>query len=130
MENSKKEMFEKLELVYSFADKIINEENGNCLECGKCCNFNTNGMRLYIFTLERMYLEEKYGQMSLVNGNCKALVDNKCSIHNFRPLGCRTQFCDKTFDTLYEQCAKKIHEIEKEHGIQYFYGNAFLPPEI
>jgi len=118
--------FEELEKIYAQVEALLKQEKISCQCCGKCCNFSTNGMRLYIFHLERLYLLARLGHpLSLKQGKCIGQKENLCSIHPYRPLGCRTQFCTHTFQEIYENFAKKIQEIEASYNIQYDYSEAF-----
>ncbi len=112
--------------LYAQVDAQIQSESVCCRQCGKCCDFRTNGFRLYTLELERILILQKTGSgLELIDGKCSALRDGKCSIHPVRPLGCRTQFCEACFDDLYEQTKEKIQHIEKRASISYDYTDTF-----
>ncbi|NUM33898.1 MAG: YkgJ family cysteine cluster protein [Candidatus Brocadiae bacterium] len=118
--------FEELEKIYTEVEALLKQQTIVCHCCGKCCDFSKNGMRLYIFRLERLYLLSKLGSpLSLKDGKCSGQNQNLCSLHKYRPLGCRTQFCTHTFQEIYEIFAKKIQEIEIKYNIEYEYAEAF-----
>ena len=98
-----------------------------CKCCGKCCNFATNGMRLYIYHIERLYGQIKHNRPFTLkeDGSCYFQKNNLCSVHSSRPLGCRTQFCTATLQDLYEKYAKQIEALELKYNISYEYANAF-----
>ncbi len=125
MEN-RSNAFQELEELYKDVETRISQKGVNCQCCGECCNFLTNGMRLYIFHLERLYLQGKLGKnLTLEEGKCSGQQKKLCSIHEWRPLGCRTQFCSNTLQEIYEFFADKIKEIESRYGIEYDYSEAF-----
>ena len=118
--------FDALLALYRELDEAIEAAHPNCDQCGTCCNFDTNGMRLYIFSVERMLLRSRLGDdMCLVDGVCSGCQDRLCTIHEIRPLGCRTQFCHETFQDIYESFRLKIMAIEEEYRIPYHYQDAF-----
>ena len=70
--------------------------DSKCLECrGKCCS---GKIEVYMFdeiyhvdTLVCDDPDNKYNRlMKLINNNCIALVDGKCSIYEKRPAICQT----------------------------------------
>ncbi len=118
--------FNELEEIYRQVDTEISAEKVICHQCGKCCNFWENGMRLYIYNLEREYIKKHFPNMLHLNSGCCGAQEKKlCKAHLIRPLGCRTQFCSKTLQEIYEKYAYKIREIEKKYNIIYEYSEAF-----
>ena len=124
--NSLKSAFEELEKIYAQVEDILKDEKVCCQCCGKCCDFSSNGMKLYIYHIERLYFLEKSGfPLTLSQGKCIGQKERLCSVHEYRPLGCRTQFCTHTFQEVYETFARKIQEIEKKYAVEYDYAEAF-----
>ena len=118
--------FIELEKIYQSIDAEIQKHTVECQMCGKCCNFSINGMRLYIFHIEKLYLQSRLGKsLSLKAGCCSGQQGNICISHQYRPIGCRTQFCTHTFQDIYEKYAKKIAKLEENHNIPYAYQDAF-----
>lgn len=68
----------------------------DCIGCGKCCN----NKWLVKLTIQKEI--DMFGD-SVVFGNyiwtneCQFLVDNKCSIHENKPLKCKEYYCEKHF---------------------------------
>ena len=122
----KESAFSELEKIYQSVDAEIQNHTIECRMCGKCCNFSTNEMRLYIFQIERLYLQSRLGKkLSLRSGCCSGQQGNTCDIHQYRPIGCRTQFCTYTFQDIYEKYAREIAKLERRHDIPYIYQDAF-----
>jgi len=118
--------FEELRQIYAAADREIAAASAQCQQCGGCCNFDRNGMRLYIYALERIHLEFICGKgLELCHGVCSGQNQTLCHIHAIRPLGCRTQFCTITLQEIYEKYAQKIRALEQKYKIDYDYSNAF-----
>lgn len=119
--------FIALEQIYHLADQEIEAHQVQCNCCGQCCDFDHNGMRLYIYHIERLYLQHKRQGQGLVlqNGRCCAQQQSLCGIHSIRPLGCRTQFCSITLQEIYEKYAAQIKLLEQKYGILYAYSEAF-----
>ena len=92
----------------------------------ECCNFSTNGMRLYIYHIEELYSMEKINNLIHCNKAFVVFKDNLCTSHIYRPLGCRTQFCTITLQDIYEQYAHQIILLEQKYNIDYEYKEAFL----
>ena len=116
----------KLAEFYAQVDEQIKNEPVRCRQCGECCDFRTNGFRLYTLELERaLILRETGRSLELCDGKCSALKDGRCSIHPVRPLGCRTQFCDECVDEIYERAKERIQQMERECNISYAYRDTF-----
>ncbi|HON45564.1 MAG TPA: YkgJ family cysteine cluster protein [Planctomycetota bacterium] len=119
--------FQELESIYEDLESELAKLHVKCQCCGECCNFSTNGMRLYIYHIEELYGMEKNQQpYTLQQGICCFQKDNLCTSHIYRPLGCRTQFCTITLQDIYEQYAHQIILLEQKYNIDYEYKEAFL----
>jgi Fe-S-cluster containining protein len=106
------------------ANKAI---SGNCLACGKCCDFEHFGHRLYVTTPEMTYFVEKLGSAhikQIEGGRCCYQVDGKCSVHAYRFSGCRIFCCKGGSDfqsELTESALKKFKALCDELQIPYRY---------
>jgi Fe-S-cluster containining protein len=95
---------------------------GKCLACGKCCDFESYGHKLFVTTPEMIYFVEKIGKTDVIvseakqsqaleieklprrpgssgllimtSSRCPYQVEGKCSVHAHRFSGCRI-FCCK-----------------------------------
>jgi len=59
-------------------------------------------------------------------GGCPFQIDNLCTIHAIRPLGCRLYYCDPTWRPWQEALAERTHaairDLHRAHHIEYRYG--------
>jgi Fe-S-cluster containining protein len=100
---------------------------GQCDACGKCCDFEQYGHRLFVTTPEIIYFVEKFGRANIkqmAEGRCCYQVDGKCSVYAYRFSGCRI-FCCKGnagFQSeLTEAVIKKFKVLCAELQIPYRY---------
>ena len=81
--------------IYREADAALAAAGCECRACGRCCDFAANDYVLYASLLESDLVIDKAGRRpELIAGRCcfqDAL--GRCTIHAWRPLGCRTFFC-------------------------------------
>ena len=63
---------------------------------------------------------------SRARGDCPYLVGTLCSVHEIKPLACRTYYCDPTAQdwqqALTERLLAKLRELHDRHAIEYRYG--------
>lgn len=117
--------------VYDRLDSKIkgnSESAGNCDACGKCCDFESFGHRLYVTTPEIIYLAEKLGRKNIKpmpNSKCPYNnAEGKCGIHENRFAGCRIFQCKGNSDLqsqLSEEAIKKFKSICREFDVPYRY---------
>ena len=119
----------KVAEVYDWIDSSIREEKSGaiCSQCGKCCDFESYGHRLFVTTPEIIYLTEYLGKENIKpmpTGRCPYNIENKCTIHKFRFAGCRIFNCkaDEDFQSqLSESAIKKFKEICNNSNTPYKY---------
>ncbi len=116
--------------IYNWIDKQIGAnatENNRCDGCGKCCDFEKFGHKLYITSPELIYFKAKVGMGNLKTmpaGVCPYQSNNKCTAHKYRFAGCRIFFCkaDEDFQSkLSEEAILKFKEICKKENLPYEY---------
>ncbi|MSR44166.1 MAG: YkgJ family cysteine cluster protein [Phycisphaerales bacterium] len=102
-----------------------------CLASGKCCHFQEHGHLLAVTGLEAMWVwrkERTTGSRDAVRramhgGRCVYLSGTLCSIHENRPSGCRSYFCDRGDGAwqsiLSESIHRAIRAIHDEHEVPY-----------
>jgi hypothetical protein len=125
-----KEIVKRVEAIYKWLDEQIaahQEAAGVCDACGKCCDFETFGHRLFVTTPEMFFFAEKIGSKNLkqmTTGRCCYQVENKCTAYDYRFAGCRI-FCCKgnvRFQSdLTEAVIKKFKTLCDEFKIPYRY---------
>ena len=100
---------------------------GVCEACGKCCDLDSFDHRLFVTTLELMYLAAKIGAENIKQmptGRCPYNVSGKCAIYEYRFAGCRIFCCraDADFQSrLSESVLAKFKSICTEFQIRYRY---------
>ena len=117
---------DELLALYAELDSELAELQATCAACGRCCDFSTHGEVLYASGLERQVLAlagpPPDGPAPHV---CPYLSAGKCAARPFRPLGCRTYFCEKQAGVqgqrLYERCRARIAALSRRAGIEWDY---------
>jgi Fe-S-cluster containining protein len=124
----------ELEAVYDEVRRETERVKPVCVASGKCCRFEEYGHRLYVTGLEAAYtlarlptaLTHDVLDASRSGGGCPFQIDNLCSVHTIKPLGCRTYYCDKNAQEwqkdLTERMLEKIRAIHDRHALEYRYG--------
>ncbi|MDD5328338.1 MAG: hypothetical protein PHY02_11100 [Phycisphaerae bacterium] len=126
------QLINKVAEVYDWLNSQIKDhENsaGRCCACGKCCDFESFGHKLFVTSPEMIYLTEKLGAeniKSMKKGICPYSLDDKCTIYEFRFAGCRIFSCkgDADFQSrLSEEVSKKFKAICEQFLIPYRYSD-------
>jgi Fe-S-cluster containining protein len=100
---------------------------GKCSACGKCCDFESFGHRLYITPPELDYLAHYIGKDNIKpmnTGVCPYNENGKCSVYDFRFASCRIFCCtgDEDFQSqLTESTLNKIKRLCEDFSILYRY---------
>jgi Fe-S-cluster containining protein len=100
---------------------------GKCSTCGKCCDFESYGHRLYVTTPEMIYFVKKLGIANIkqiTTARCPYQVEGKCSVHAFRFSGCRIFCCkgEAAFQSeMTETAIKKFKALCTELQLPYRY---------
>lgn len=116
-----------LEKIYRWIDSQNQKAGATCGTCGRCCNFETYGHRLFVTPPELMYLAANLRRQNLramTNSTCPYNVAAKCTIHNYRFAACRIFFCkaDRPLQNqLSEQVLKKFKCLCNEFDVNYHY---------
>jgi Fe-S-cluster containining protein len=100
---------------------------GGCSACGKCCDFEGFGHKLFVTTPELMYLAANLGAeivKPIITSRCPYNIKSKCSVYEHRFSGCRIFSCDG--DTgfqsrLSESSVKKFKAVCEQFQVQYCY---------
>lgn len=118
--------------VYEWLDSQIRESAdlaGQCDACGWCCDFEAADHRLFVTTVELMYLAAHSGASGvkpMQTGRCPYQTAAQCGIYEHRFTGCRIFCCkaDKDFQAaLSESALRRLKSICTRYGIPYRYGN-------
>lgn len=123
-------IIDEIDRLYQWLDQTLASRKtivGKCTACGKCCNFDLYGHRLYVTHAEMLYFSAKIGPENLKPmraGQCPYLEDNRCSVHENRFSGCRIYGCQGDSDLqgqLTEQTLDKIKALCNQYDIPYEY---------
>lgn len=123
--------------LYAELDAAVAERGPTCWQSGRCCHFRDFGHRLYVTALEVAWFLEHAASppapMGLAlpqlgrtrEGDCPWQVDEACTAHGVRPLGCRVFFCQHGTEAwqqeLYEAYLSRLKALHAAHGIGYRY---------
>ena len=125
---TKAKVVESVAQIYSQLDEQIKEHVkpvDKCEKCGRCCDFDGFGHRLFVTTPELIYLTAKCEVIKPMRmGRCPWQEDNKCTIYNFRFASCRIFFCkgDREFQSrLTEKTLEKLKLICVKFDVDYSY---------
>lgn len=123
-----KRVIEEVTKIYAWLDSQINERlSTKCDACGKCCDFEKFGHRLFVTMPELTYMAANLKADTLepmMQGRCPYNINGKCSVYNYRFSGCRIFNCKANTDIqseLSELTLKKLKQIHVEFQISYRY---------
>jgi len=113
--------------VYDWIDSQISQNPAQCDMCGKCCDFESYGHRLFVTSCELIYFAVKLDPdkiRPMPTGRCPYNIDGKCTVYPYRFAGCRIFSCkgDKDFQSrLSEQAVVKFKGICGKFALTYRY---------
>jgi Fe-S-cluster containining protein len=89
--------------IYQNLNKQLELSGQSCKACGRCCDFDSFGHRLYITTPELLYFklkltENKIPLLPMTDGVCPYRKDKKCFVYQWRFSGCRIFNCTGNAD--------------------------------
>ena len=129
----------RLAAVYRRVEKAM-APVAACRTCGTCCRFTPGGIVLFATALEMAYLVTGAGRPPAERlpaagppdaaWQCPYQEGDRCAAHRWRPLGCRTYFCDAAARAAGERLVgpdlQDIRRIAEGEGRAYWYGPARL----
>tara|TARA_R110002126_G_scaffold64513_9_gene165195 strand:- start:9627 stop:10472 length:846 start_codon:yes stop_codon:yes gene_type:complete len=116
------EAFAALEALYAEVDGWVSYGGAVCIGRGTCCRFEEAGHELYATPLEADYAASRHPEAPPPEapGRCPYHRGGVCTAREGRPLGCRTYFCDPTYDDAHqaghERFLAAIRDIERATG--------------
>jgi Fe-S-cluster containining protein len=125
-----KGIIRRVKAIYKWLDEQIaahQDAAGKCEACGKCCDFDKFGHRLFVTTPEVIYFTDKIESKNLkqmINSRCSYQAGDKCTVYKYRFAGCRIFCCkgDARFQSdLTEAVIKKFKTLCDEFKIFYRY---------
>ena len=130
------EVSARLEAIYAMIADQVAARTPACVASGRCCNFESYGHRLYVTGLEAAWCVHRLGDGSppltpgsvedaVARGGCPFQVGGLCGVHEIKPVGCRTFFCDPTAQAWQEDLTERAHgmvrEAHQRAGVAYRY---------
>ena len=116
-----------MEQVYGWVDSQMTQVADRCDGCGKCCDFEAFGHRLFVTSPEMIHFAERLSPervRPMAAGRCPYNIDGKCSVYDHRFAGCRIFSCkdDSDFQSqLTEKALEKFKSICERLDIAYKY---------
>jgi len=126
-----------VEQLYSDIEQHLAGIDSACDNCGKCCDFDRYGHRLYVTTLEMLYFWYGLAQSHTnqppetgktpPDGPCPYRQDQGCVIRPFRPASCRIFYCravpEKFQNELTEQVLQRLRKLHEQFAAPYYYAD-------
>ena len=121
--------WEELRALYEELDAEIVRLAPVCQLSGRCCRFREYGHSLFVSALEVEFLLSGAPEVSrpLDRGESCPWQDQhgRCSAREARPLGCRTYFCDPSFQAasseLSERFIARLKQLVDRYGLSWHY---------
>lgn len=126
----KVELVQRVAEVYDWLDSAIAAEaelTGACKACGRCCDFDGFDHRLFVTTVELLYLKAQLTNEDVkapVGSRCPYQIDGRCTVYEHRFAGCRVFYCgaDREFQSrLSESALDRLKVICADLLISYRY---------
>jgi Fe-S-cluster containining protein len=113
------EVIKRVAEVYNWLDlQVATREDTDlkCKACGKCCDFESWGHRLYVSTPELAYfaagrIAENIRPMR--HGLCPYNLNGKCQAYDKRFIGCRVFLCEGDNDVEAELSNKSLEAMKR-----------------
>lgn len=118
----------KLQGIYKELDEELAKVSPGCDACGECCNFGKFDHVLYATMIEVNYIKRNVSvpQNHSDKNICPFLVDQKCTIRDYRTLGCRVFYCNPNYQKnlsqeIYNKYYRKIKDLAHTHDLEWRY---------
>src|SRR4051812_37459683 len=132
--SSRADVCQAVENLYGQVQREIDARRPLCVISGRCCRFEEYGHRLFVTTMElasfvrelKASTVDRQQRMADWDGTgCPFQVNKLCTVHAFRPFGCRMFFCDATStqwqNEQYERFHAELKELHKRLDVPYVY---------
>jgi Fe-S-cluster containining protein len=119
-------MIDRVDRIYRWLENELAALGQFCTACGKCCDFESFGHRLYVTTPELIYFQHFMGTeiQEMATGVCPYRIDGKCTVYSYRFAACRIFTCKGNAEKENEICEQTIHRFKKlceEYCLPYHY---------
>jgi hypothetical protein len=125
MKSKNEKICESVRQIYHRLDEQIKLLDADCSACGKCCDFDSFGHKLYVTSPELLYFSENLKPLrKMPKSRCPYQEQNRCTAREFRFAGCRIFFCkgnSERQNALCEETIKKFKTLCDEHNFPYQY---------
>jgi Fe-S-cluster containining protein len=122
---------EAVEDLYQWIDNQVADKRLSCEACGRCCDFEAYGHKLFVTTPELVHLRHYLSGeniKSMTGSRCPYQYNNKCSIHRSRFASCRIFNCSGVDEAsvdfqseLSEQALAQLKNICATYNLPYRY---------
>ena len=124
--------------LYGLLDQHLDDQEGRCQNCRRCCNFAAYGHRLYATTLEMALFSSLWAVRPdagavlkafdpIAARSCPFLGDGGCTVRDVRPSGCRIFYCSGLSDEAQSQLTEKmldaVKQLHHEFSAPYLYAD-------
>lgn len=128
--SSYRAMLAEMETLYQELDAKVaaNNDSTACRACGRCCDFDAFGHKLYLTTPELLFFAHHVARpfKTMTDGVCPYRIDGRCSVYPYRFTGCRIFQCSGSAaaqSDLTEATLSRLKQLCREHSIPYHYLN-------
>jgi len=130
--------------LYDNLDQHVQQRGPTCWLSGRCCHFDAYDHRLYVTALEIAWVLAQPSSPGPDHSDtpsplpiagtpsppehetgCPFQINQLCSIHAIRPMGCRVFFCQEGTgqwqNQLYESFLNQLRRLHEQHTLPYRY---------
>lgn len=122
------DLLDALRALYAELDAELAQVHASCAGCGRCCDFEAYGHRLYASTAELALLSLVPPDRAPTGERCPYQVGAACGARDRRTLGCRIHFCRgapmSRQNALYEWFHERIRSLHQSCCTPYVYADA------
>ena len=120
------QVIQEVSSIYQWLESELAKLGQSCDACGKCCDFESFGHRLYVTTPELIYFQHFMGPeiKQMPAGICPYRVEGQCTVYEHRFSGCRIFTCKgdaEKENRICEEAVRKFKALCDEHKIAYHY---------
>ena len=121
-----KQIADSVATIYRSIDHGATQAGAGCEQCGKCCDFEEFGHRIFVTSAEMVYFihNTKEPLRPAKDGRCPYNIDGQCSVYEHRFAACRVFYCKGDADLqskLAETAIRDLKSICDKFGITYRY---------
>jgi hypothetical protein len=120
------QVIKEVDVIYQGLEGELAKLSQSCAACGKCCDFESFGHRLYVTTPELLYFQRHVGPdiRTMTSGVCPYRIDGRCTVYPCRFAGCRIFTCkgdSEKENQMCEQAVKKFKTLCDKYDVPYHY---------